>query len=479
MAKLRLKSVEDASVIRKFSVLFALMSFFPFIILSVLFFILYFTNRVDLDSDLFFWSVFLSGVFAIVGFFGIRQTLTSLNKISEGMTGALRKNSFKGLDIKNKGDNEIVQIARSFNEVVRKLEANINELEKSKNLLQDVLGTIASGVSFTESINSFLDLIVKTTVSALSAKTGLLLIIDNFELVVKSSYGLERSDYPREKRLPFETGVLDWVIKEKKPLLVPRLEKFTEPETQESPAFQPPLVCAPLIFQNRIIGVIIISGKQEERGSFLEEELIIVSNISSQVALAIENAKLNSDAKRVYMETIAALAMAVEARDIYSRGHSDRVRDYALRVAKRLNLTAEKTKDIKEAAQLHDVGKIGISDGILLKPQKLNDYEKQLMQQHPVIGEGIIMPLHDFYSLRDPIRHHHEWLNGQGYPDHLKAGQISIEAKILAVADSFDAMTTDRPYRKAMSQEEAKKELLKYKDIRYDAKVVDAFIDSA
>ena len=98
------------------------------------------------------------------------------------------------------------------------------------------------------------------------------------------------------------------------------------------------------------------------------------------------------------------------------------------------------------------------------------------MQQHPLIGEGIIIPLHGFFHLRDPIRHHHEWLDGQGYPDRLAGDQISSEARILAVADSFDAMTTDRPYRKGMTFEQAREELLKYKGIRYDPIVVDSLL---
>ena len=114
---------------------------------------------------------------------------------------------------------------------------------------------------------------------------------------------------------------------------------------------------------------------------------------------------------------------------------------------------------------------------ILKKQGPLTEFEHKLIEQHPVIGEGIIIPLHTFSALRDPIRHHHEWLNGEGYPDHLKGDEISLEARILAVVDSFDAMTTDRPYRKAMDSQQAKQELLKYKGIHYDEKVVDAFIN--
>ncbi|MFC1593103.1 HD domain-containing phosphohydrolase, partial [Candidatus Omnitrophota bacterium] len=361
------------------------------------------------------------------------------------------------------------------------LEVNIQELEKSKTLLQEVLAKVASGVSSTENINTFLDLILETTVGALGAKTGMLLLFDadKEELVVKSTFGLISSPYHKDKRIPMDSGVAGWVLKQKEPLLVPKLQKekaVIDGAKDEDMAFQPPLICTPLVFHNSIVGVISVSGKKEE-GNFKEDELIILSNLASQIALAIENSKLNVDAQKTYFETITALALAVEARDQYSRGHSDRVSNYAVKTACKLGLDEERVKKIKAAAVLHDVGKIGISDEILKKPTSLNDYEEKVMHEHPVIGEGIIIPLRGFSDLRDPIRHHHEWINGEGYPDCLKGDRISLEAKILATADAFDAMTTDRPYRKRMDFAQAKQEILKYRGIHYDAQVVDALLE--
>jgi HD-GYP domain-containing protein (c-di-GMP phosphodiesterase class II) len=175
---------------------------------------------------------------------------------------------------------------------------------------------------------------------------------------------------------------------------------------------------------------------------------------------------------------INALAMAVEARDTYSRGHSERVGEYAVKIAEHIRLDEKKIQLIKAAAILHDVGKIGITDDVLRKPGGLNDYEWEIMRQHPAIGEGIILPLHGFADLKSPIRHHHEWFDGTGYPDHLKREMIPIESRILTVADSFDAMTSDRPYRKKLSFEEAKQDLLKYSGTRYDPAIVRAFLET-
>jgi HAMP domain-containing protein len=405
----------------------------------------------------------------------MRKSLVNLIKISQEAKNILAGNLSKRIVLRTKGNNEVNQIADSFNQIVQQLEHNIIELKKSKEALQKVLIKVSSGVSFTENIDSFLDLILETTVHALDGYTGLLLIRDenNNDLVIKSVYGLDIAP-PSNKMFSPEEEPIKSVMELKKPLLISYLDKTSRLETQ-SKYFKPPLICAPLIFQNKILGIISISGKKQ-KVDFQENESVVLYSLASQIAMAIENARLNSDNQKAYLDTITALALAVEARDVYSRGHSDRVSEYAVKVAKKLNLDEHTIKTIKEAAQLHDVGKIGISDEILRKPDLLNDFEKSIMEDHPVIGEGIIIPLHGFSHLRNPIRHHHEWLNGEGYPDHLKGNEIPLEAQILATADAFDAMTTDRPYRKGMTYQEAKEELTKYKDIRYRPEIIDALV---
>jgi HD-GYP domain-containing protein (c-di-GMP phosphodiesterase class II) len=342
-------------------------------------------------------------------------------------------------------------------------------------MLQGVLLKVASGVSSTDNIDVFLDLILETTVNALEGKMGLLLFIDEEakDFIIKSSFGTSAA-YNKNIHIPIDEEVIGWVVKQRKPLLIPRLHKIIDSENKPT-AFEPPLICAPLLFQGKVIGAVSVSGKKQDV-NFEEDELIVLNNLAFQVALAMENSRLNTDNQKTYLETVTALALAVEARDLYSRGHSDRVSEYSVKIANTLGLNEQQIKTIKESAQLHDVGKIGISDDILKKPGFLDELENRIIQQHPIIGEGIIVPLHGFSHLRDPIRHHHEWLNGEGYPDRLKGDEISLEARILTVADSFDAMTTDRPYRKRLNLQQAKEELFKYVDTRYDKKIVDALL---
>jgi len=470
-----LKSIEDVSISRKFSLVFTLISFLPFIILAALFYIFFKTGGLKIDPDLFFWAVFLTGAFSIIGFFIMRGTFSKLSRLLSTAKNIFSGNLTQTAVIKKGSDNEVAQLARLFNEVVQKLEDNIKELEKSKKMIQDVLVKVASGTSITKNVDAFLDLILSVTTDALDGKIGAMFMLEESgkELVVQSIYGVH-PPYEKNTRIALNEEMAGWVIRQKKPLLVSRLHKITAAE-ETSLVLAPPLICAPLVIKDKILGVICVSDKKKD-ADFTEDELVILAHISSQVALAIENARLNNDNQKAYLETISALAMAVEARDIYSRGHSDRVRDYAVRTAVKMGLSEQQVKIIREAAQLHDVGKIGIRDDILNKPDHLDDSERRIMCQHPVIGEGIIIPLHGMAHLRDALRHHHEWVDGTGYPDHLKSGDISLEAKILAVADSFDAMTTDRPYRKKMDFNQAKDELIKFKDRHFDSAVVDAFI---
>ena len=198
-----------------------------------------------------------------------------------------------------------------------------------------------------------------------------------------------------------------------------------------------------------------LSKPEGHKEDFSEEDLDLVFNLASQTAVAIENSKLNRDIEKTYFETISALALAVDAKDKYSHGHLDRVANHALMIGKRLGLDDEDLDTLRDAARLHDLGKIGIPDEILKKDSGLTDEEWVIMRRHPEIGESIIKPVRSLQHLCDLIRHHHEKLDGSGYPDRLKGEEISPLVRILSVADVYDALTTERPYRPRKSKQEA------------------------
>ncbi|QAA32832.1 HD-GYP domain-containing protein [Clostridium manihotivorum] len=195
---------------------------------------------------------------------------------------------------------------------------------------------------------------------------------------------------------------------------------------------------------------------------------LVVSKLETELAYS----KLNES----YKHTIIALSNSIDARDPYTAGHSERVARLSLDIGKELGLNKDKLDTLEIAALLHDIGKIGISDDILHKTGRLNEYEYEKIKEHPSIGVNILKDI-DFLKNAVPfILHHHERFDGCGYPLGIKGYETPLEARIIAVADSYDAMVSDRPYRKGLSQDIAISELIKFKNIQFDGLVVDAFL---
>lgn len=180
--------------------------------------------------------------------------------------------------------------------------------------------------------------------------------------------------------------------------------------------------------------------------------------------------------KESEIDMIASLIKAEEEKDEYTRGHSDRVTKIALAIAQEMNLREEERKLIERSGILHDIGKIGICDSILLKTEKLTDEEWRIIKSHPDKADKILEPLKFLPRERDIILSHHERYDGKGYPRGLKGNQIRIEALILAVADAFDAMNSARSYRQPLSKEAIMSELEKSRDTQHSAKVTDVFL---
>lgn len=175
--------------------------------------------------------------------------------------------------------------------------------------------------------------------------------------------------------------------------------------------------------------------------------------------LARYSFKLYMETRSLYLSTIQALNSAMEAKDTYTFGHAARVEGYAVELAEAYELSLNEIQAIKDAAVLHDIGKIGVSDNILNKPEKLTKAEYEEIKNHSSIGAEIIEKVDFLKKASEIIRHHHERYDGKGYPDGLSGDEIPIEASILSIADSYDAMTTDRPYRTALTEEEALEEI--------------------
>jgi len=205
-----------------------------------------------------------------------------------------------------------------------------------------------------------------------------------------------------------------------------------------------------------------------------EKELIISRNAFFNMLKDVDFSY--AELKGLYDGLIHAFANAIDAKSKWTKGHSERVTHYAVAIAKEMGLSEKDIETLRIAALLHDVGKIGTYDVILDKPGRLNDEELELIKMHPVKGEEILRPIKQLQDILPIIRHHHERIDGKGYPDGLKGEKIPLLPRVIAVADSFDSMTSDRPYRPAPSREYAISELKKYSGIQFDPQAVEAFL---
>jgi HD-GYP domain-containing protein (c-di-GMP phosphodiesterase class II) len=233
------------------------------------------------------------------------------------------------------------------------------------------------------------------------------------------------------------------------------------------------MMCAPLKAKDTVVGVIKIGSDQP--AFYTAEDLKLFTTLASLAAVAIENASLYEQLKDAFYTTVYTLAETIEKRDPYTGNHTKRVMEYSLAIGRTLGLPEEEMTRLKLGAVLHDIGKIGVRDSVLLKESSLTDEEFEQIKMHAVYGEEIISGIAQLRSAIPGVKQHHEKHNGRGYPLGLKGDEIDITARIIAVADSFDAMTSNRPYRKGLSLDEAFEELRKYSGSQFDPKIVDAF----
>jgi putative nucleotidyltransferase with HDIG domain len=235
------------------------------------------------------------------------------------------------------------------------------------------------------------------------------------------------------------------------------------------------LITAVLRSPRKRIGVL-----QLDRGPtqmpFDEDDFYLADAIAASVAIGIECAQLVEEQRDQFTQTVGSLARAVELRDYSTGNHTRRVTEYSLLLADELKLPAQERYQIQVGTPLHDIGKIGIDDAILRKPDRLTPSEFEIMKQHTVKGAAILESIDALRSMIPIVRHHHERWDGNGYPDRLAADQISQTARIVAVADAFDAMTSDRPYRCAMTSEDAFAELMAKSGSHFDPACVLAFV---
>jgi response regulator RpfG family c-di-GMP phosphodiesterase len=280
--------------------------------------------------------------------------------------------------------------------------------------------------------------------------------------IIKSQ---DRETY-EQGTIPVLQGIFRQVVEKKGALMI---------HSSEHPQIAPSMICAPLMIRNNVFGILCIR-KKTNREQFTKKDLDYIVSLTKRASLNLENQILYESVYNSVLDTFQSLIDSVQIRDHYTEEHCNRTTQLSLKIAEGMHCTEREREALKIAGMLHDVGKIAIPDSVLLKPDRLTFEEFAIVKTHSDVGDRILKPLFLFDQERNIILHHHERWDGKGYPGGLSGTDIPFLARILAVADSFDAMTSNRPYRPAMERSIAIEELKKNRNLQFDGNIVDAFL---
>ncbi len=357
------------------------------------------------------------------------------------------------------------------------------ELEQKNSNLEhaiDRLSTIHKiglAINSTMDIDRLFNLIVRSTTSTLDAQIGYIILYDKEQqtLNVTNLISNGKLSAPHQAIKIKETSTSAWVINNRQPLLIADINQAPQfARISELGYERKTLICAPLMVKDEIIGTISVVNKSDN-SQFYAFELEMLTTIAAQAAIAIKNATLYDEQQQTYLNTIQALVTAIEASDSYTKGHSERVTRYSVAIGSRLELSSDRLQILERAAILHDIGKIGIDLSLLHKEGKLSSHDVNELHLHPVIGMNILEPIDFLKDVRTCIGQHHERYDGMGYPYRIKHVDQLLESRIICVADAFDAMTSDRPYRKALTLDAAIAELSENSGTQFDPAIVEIF----
>jgi len=317
--------------------------------------------------------------------------------------------------------------------------------------------------------------IIVEAAALLQAETvSIMLKGDDGCLSIKHAEGLSSEIIKATKVRPGE-GISGWVLEEGKPILVRDVGSIRKDAPDKTLYHTDSLLCVPLKSKGIVTGVLNVTNRKGG-GSFDERDLFLLTILGNNAAIAIENARLYTAIQESYFKTIKALVNAVEAKDNWTKDHSENVTNYSLKMADYLGLSENQKDTIRYAGVLHDIGKIVISSTITDKVDKLSDEEWERIKEHPLIGQRILDPIDYLEPVKVCIQTHHERCDGSGYPFGLRAHEIPLETRIISVADAFDAMIHSRPYRSALSVDEAAAELKRSAGSQFDSAVVDSLL---
>jgi putative nucleotidyltransferase with HDIG domain len=353
--------------------------------------------------------------------------------------------------------------ARKLSLTARKLEARNKELSAIYRL-SDTIGS-------ERQINRLCERTAEEIRRTLSVETVCILLLDEQtgDLITATSLqGTIGGGY--HPRIKAGDGLLWQAMKTGKPLHLPgsaAAKPFAGPQAG---------IAIPIRTRGKTLGVIYACGKKNGQ-EFSARERNMLCGISNQAAFALDNATLYHDLENLFVGIAWSFASALDAKSSWTAGHSKRVTQYSVAIAEELGQTTDFLNSIRTCGLLHDVGKIGISEMILDKPGAITRQERLAIAEHASQGAKILEHIDQFQPLLPGIRHHHERWDGRGFPDKLRKADIPLMARVLSVADAYDAMTSDRPYRQRRTRVDALSEIERCSGSQFDPEIVDAFIE--
>ena len=349
------------------------------------------------------------------------------------------------------------------------------------------------GMALSKKINNYgiLEAIVELLQKRMDYDRGLILLAnkDKTNLQFCSGFGYAENELNLVKNAnfsldkPFSKGPFVVAFKEQKPILVNDIDKITASLSSRSIKFAKSIgtksfICCPIVYEGESFGILAVDNVKKKR-PFLQSDINLLMGIAPEIGISIHNARLIESREEQFKSTLEVLAKSIDARDFLTAGHSEKVTEYAVGISKELGLSDDYREMIRVASLLHDYGKIGISDAILKKPGKLTDEEYEEIKTHAEKTRQILLKINFqgiYREVPDIAGAHHEKVDGSGYPLGLKGDKIPLGAKIIAVADFFEAITAKRHYREPMALDVALKMLEEKREIHYDGAIIDAFL---
>jgi len=352
-------------------------------------------------------------------------------------------------------------------ELYEKNERSIWELRNLQEALQAATSTL--------DLNQVLQQVLAGAAKASSAQIGCLALEDQGRLVLKGGFG---TDHLTAEKLALDLGgdICRRVMESHEPVM----EEMSRESSADSPLNPRAVLCVPITLRGKPLGVVFLANYQVGH-AFTPDHRNLVTELATQAAVVIDNARLFKDREEVILASLEALANAVDARDPYTAGHSERVTQYSLMIARQMHYSPQDQSAwvrLERGGRLHDIGKIGVPDAVLQKAGKLTDDEFAKMKSHTVVGFNILSGLRMLTDELVIVRSHHERYDGKGYPDRKKGDQVPLFAWIVSAADAIDAMTSDRPYRKGMSLQVAVEQVRAGAGTHFHPDVAEAVLDA-